>query len=399
MEVLVLGLWLQLIGRSAVDTVTTVTIPVAVLLWLLAWLEASGRLEPHRFLAGSGWRQTIYGAGLAAIPGCAGGIAVSKMYVEGFVAPAALWAAHVATSGDASFVLLVGKPLPALGIFAFLFVLGSLSGIVMSARRRGAADQTSVRPVLGGEAEAEDEPDESRGVPRLYGVWVVAVVAAVLAAIVANAAGAVVSAIAGLLAVCAVVASIGVQRGWAWPAGPAFGAGAAAAPSDPPAGAAAGGASAADDPLPAAGEVAAASQAHHVRRGAEVVYAAIRTAVKDASEITLWVAVADLAFYAVQHIWGPQVKVWMNGAMIPVTLISIVVGMIPGCGPQIFLARLFTAGSLPFPAILANSVSQHGDSIFPLLGRRRSQALRVTISSTILALVVGFVAIAAVGRL
>jgi hypothetical protein len=383
-----LGVWLQLIGRSAVDTVTTVTIPVVILLWLLAWLEASGRLEPHRFLAGSGWRQTIYGAGLAAIPGCAGGIAVSKMYVEGLVAPAALWAAHIATAGDASFVLLVGRPLQALGIFAFLFVLGSVSGIVMSARRRAAAE-TTVRPVLGGETEADaEEGDQGPGVPRLYGIWVVVVVAAVLAAILANAAGAVVSAIAGILAVFAVVASIGVQRGWTWPAGPAFG---APAPADPPEGAAAGA-----DPHPAAGEVAAAAA---VRHGAEVVFSAIRTAVKDASEITLWVAVADLAFYAVQQIWGPQVKLWMDGAVLPVTLIAVIVGMIPGCGPQIFLARLFTAGSLPFAAILANSVSQHGDSIFPLLGRRRGQALRVTISSTVLALAVGLIAVAATGRL
>jgi len=67
--------------------------------------------------------------------------------------------------------------------------------------------------------------------------------------------------------------------------------------------------------------------------------------------------------------------------------------MIPGCGPQIFLARLYTAGSLPFAAILANSVSQHGDSIFPLLARRRGQAVRVTLTSTALALVVGLVAV------
>lgn len=385
--------WLQLIGRSAVDTVTTVTIPVAVLLWLLAWLEASGRLEPRRFLAGTGWRQTVYGAGLAAIPGCAGGIAVSKMYVEGLVAPAALWAAHIATAGDASFVLLVGRPLTAIGIFAFLFVLGSICGVVLIARRR-AAPAEAVRPLVGGEAAVEgpdddEEGEELAGVPRLYLAWVVAVVAAVLAAIVANAAGAVVSDIAGVLAVLAVVASIGVQRGWVL--------GHASAEAEVVVAAAAVAGGGGEDPPPAAAvEVAATGR---IRRGAEVVYTAIRTAVKDASEITLWVAVADLAFYAVQHIWGPQVKVWMDGAVLPVTLIAIIVGMIPGCGPQIFLARLFTAGSLPFPAILANSVSQHGDSIFPLLGRRRGQAMRVTLSSTVLALVVGLIAVAVTGKL
>jgi hypothetical protein len=369
-----MGVWLQLIGRSAVDTVTTVTIPVAVLLWVLAWLEASGRFQPAKVLAGSGWRQTVYSAGIAAVPGCAGGIAVSKLYVDGVVSAAALWAAHVATAGDASFVLLVGKPLVALGIFAFLFVLGSLSGILMSTRRREEA-AAAVAPLIGA---AAGEEDEGTGVPRLYLTWVAVVVAAVAAAILANSLGPVLAGIAGVLAVGAVVLSIGVQRGWQMgPADPAPAVEPAAAEADPPA------------PDPAAHTAADPAPA----RGMDAVMAAVRTAVKDASEITLWVAVADLAFYAVQLIWGPQVKVWMNGAVLPVTLISVLVGMIPGCGPQIFLARLYTAGSLPFAAIVANSVSQHGDSIFPLLARRRGQAMRVTLTSTALAVVIGVVAV------
>ncbi|HVB08754.1 MAG TPA: putative manganese transporter, partial [Bacillota bacterium] len=309
------------------------------------------------------------------------------------VSPAALWAAHVATGGDASFVLLVGKPLAALGIFAFLFVLGSLSGALMSRMRdRDAADAAMQLKPIAGAADGDDQEAEGPGVPRLYAVWVAFVVAAVLAAILAGPLGPWVTPIAGGLAVIAVVASVGVQRGWR------LGAGLAVAPEGPqashPAAADQETAGAGEQPqLQLAGCEVRSVPAGHIRHGAEVVFTAVRTAVKDASEITLWVAVADLAFYAVQQIWGPQVRVWMNGAVLPVTLIAVIVGMIPGCGPQIFLARLYTAGSLPFAAILANSVSQHGDSIFPLLARRRGQAVRVTLTSTALALVVGLVAV------
>jgi hypothetical protein len=389
-----MGPWLQLIGRSAVDTVTTVTIPVAILLWVLGWLEASGRLQPSRFLAGSGWRQTVYSAAIAAVPGCAGGIAVSRLYVEGVVSPAALWAAHLATAGDASFVLLVGRPLAAIGIFAFLFVLGSVGGVMMSARRR---EETAavLPPVVAGElADLGPEDQPAAGVPRLYLAWVATVCAAALAAGLANSLGVAADAVAGVLAVAAVIASVAVQRGWGTEA---------SAQAEPRAdGLACAGPVAVDAgldvPALAVGCAPPSGPRDGADRGAAAVRSALRIAVQDASEITLWVAVADLAFYAVQQVWGPQVAAWLNGDVLPVTVIAVLVGMIPGCGPQIFLARLYTAGSLPFAAILANSVSQHGDAIFPLLARRRGQAVRVTVTSTVLAMVVGLLAVVAAAK-
>lgn len=351
--------WLALVGRSAVDTVTTVTLPVAVLLWLLAWLEASGRFQPTRFLARGGWRQLVYSAAIAAVPGCAGGIAVTRLYADGVVGSAALWAAHLATGGDASFVLLVGRPLDAIAIFTILFVLGSAAGILTSrGRGRGLADR--IRPVAGGQSEgtaavptagSEHEP----AIPRQYTAWIGLVVAAVLAALIANRAGAVATAIAGVLAAAAVLLSVMIQRSGEQHQHESCEPGSPAA------------------------------------SGRAAVFSAIATAVKDASEITLWVAVAGLAFYAVEHVWGPQVQGWLNGAVLPVTLIAAAAGMIPGCGPQIFLARLYTAGSLPFVPILVNSISQHGDSIFPLLSRRGHEALRVTVASALLAAAIGLI--------
>lgn len=352
--------WLALIGRSAMDTVTTVTLPVVVLLWLLAWLEASGRFEPTKLLARAGWRQPVYSAAIAAIPGCAGGIAVTRLYVDGVVGYAALWAAHLATSGDASFVLLVGRPLDAIAIFAFLFILGAVVG-VFAARIKPATVGDMLPPVAGGQGDcgvAAAPGIHGRGsgaIPQTYAIWVALVAVSVLAAIVASRAGAALTLVAELLAALAILLSIHIQRG--------------------------------------GGGHQHGGQGKKAQRATErtPASAAVLAAVKDASEITLWVAVADLAFYTVQHLWGLEVRTWLNGAVLPVTLIAIAVGMIPGCGPQIFLARLYTAGSLPFAPILANSISQHGDAIFPLLSRRRRDALRVSLASLLVAAAVGLI--------
>lgn len=340
--------WLQLIGRSAIDTVTTVTVPVGVLLWLLAWLEVSGRFRPSRVLGRAGRWQPLYSAAIAAVPGCAGGIAVSRLYAEGVIGSAALWAAHIATGGDAAFVLLVGRPLTALSILAFLFVFGTAVGM-LTARGEGVAPKGYADLIAGAE-EIGGGRGEGGTLPRLYAAWLVLVVAAALAALAGSRLGPYATLVAGLLGAGAVGASIAIQRTGS------------EAPPPPPG---------------ASGRAAA--------------LIAARDAVKDAAEITLWVAVADFAFYAVEHLWGIQVQNWLNGAVLPVTLIAAAVGMIPGCGPQIFLARLFTAGSLPFPAILANSVSQHGDSLFPLLSSRARDALRVTVASALLAAAVGLI--------
>ena len=72
-------------------------------------------------------------------------------------------------------------------------------------------------------------------------------------------------------------------------------------------------------------------------------------------------------------------------------LIGVLVGIIPGCGPQIILVTLYTKGLIPFAALLANAISQDGDALFPLIAIDKRSALWATVFSTIPALVVGLV--------
>mgnify|MGYP001044652955 CR=1 FL=1 len=73
-------------------------------------------------------------------------------------------------------------------------------------------------------------------------------------------------------------------------------------------------------------------------------------------------------------------------------IIGSLIGMIPGCGPQIIFVTLYTKGLLPFSALLANAISQDGDALFPLIAIDKRSAAWSTFFNTIAALIVGLIA-------
>ena len=82
------------------------------------------------------------------------------------------------------------------------------------------------------------------------------------------------------------------------------------------------------------------------------------------------------AFFAV---WGPVVPA-----------VAILVGFIPGCGPQITVTTLYLAGSLPFSAQLGNAIANDGDALFPAIAVAPKAALVATIYSAVPAALVGY---------
>jgi len=73
-------------------------------------------------------------------------------------------------------------------------------------------------------------------------------------------------------------------------------------------------------------------------------------------------------------------------------IIGTLIGIIPGCGPQIIFVSLYTKGLIPFAALLANAVSQDGDALFPLLAIDKRASLWATVFNTMAAFVVGIFA-------
>ena len=75
--------------------------------------------------------QVVIGALLGSIPGCMGGFATVSLYTHRMLSFGALVAMMIASSGDESFIMLAMIPDKALILFAVLFVLAILVGIIV----------------------------------------------------------------------------------------------------------------------------------------------------------------------------------------------------------------------------------------------------------------------------
>ena len=45
---------------------------------------------------------------------------------------------------------------------------------------------------------------------------------------------------------------------------------------------------------------------------------------------------------------------------------AIIIGFIPGCGPQIMITSMYVSGQIPMSAQIGNSISNDGDALFLL---------------------------------
>ena len=110
----------------------------------------------------------------------------------------------------------------------------------------------------------------------------------------------------------------------------------------------------------------------------------------DTNFVTAWVVMAFLAYEMSVHALGVDVSVLFQSYAPVMPLIGILVGFIPGCGPQIVVASLYLAGAIPFSAQLSNAIANDGDALFPAIALAPRAAFVATIYSAIPAFIVGY---------
>jgi hypothetical protein len=121
------------------------------------------------------------------------------------------------------------------------------------------------------------------------------------------------------------------------------------------------------------------------------------TLVHNAQETALvgtWVFAAYLVYEVGVYFAGGTevVAAAMTSAGLASVILGVLLGMVPGCGPQVIFVSLYLKGMFPFAALLANTISQDGDALFPLFAMHPKSALLGTVLSTIPALIVGLLA-------
>ena len=73
-----------------------------------------------------------------------------------------------------------------------------------------------------------------------------------------------------------------------------------------------------------------------------------------------------------------------------VPFIAILLGFLPGCGPQIIVTSFYLNGTIPLSAEIGNAISNDGDALFPAIALAPKAAIFATLYSAIPALIVAY---------
>jgi hypothetical protein len=87
-----------------------------------------------------------------------------------------------------------------------------------------------------------------------------------------------------------------------------------------------------------------------------------------------------------------EIDRWISDNTALMILLATLIGIIPESGPHLIFVTLFAAGVVPFPVLLASSISQDGHASIPLLAESKKSFLLAKLINCGVALIAGFAA-------
>ena len=346
----------EVVAKSLADAFLQVTVFVGATLALVFWIENKFSFSLGEVMRDNLKWQPAIAAGLGALPGCGGAIIVVTQFTRGYASFGAFISVLVATMGDAAFLLIARDPFSFLIIISISLVAGTITGMVVD--KVHGADFLAVE-----KHEINEEPDcfkkqgfSLKDLSLVELLWVAMVAVGLVIGIflaflvdVDTFLGAFGAAYTPSIWFGAFGALLSVGM-WALSKRPINNIGADSSLSDP---------------------------------------LAVRV-VKDTNFVTGWVVVAFLIFEITVTYGGFEIGDLFKGWIMLTPLVAILVGFIPGCGPQIVVASLYLAGAIPFSAQLSNSIANDGDALFPALALAPRAAMLATLYSAIPAVIIGY---------
>tara|TARA_B100001778_G_scaffold276038_1_gene239243 strand:- start:2 stop:1192 length:1191 start_codon:yes stop_codon:yes gene_type:complete len=380
----------EIVVTSMRDAFLAVTVFVAAMVFLFSWLQyaTSGRFV--EYIRRKKKLQPVIGALMGLTPGCGGAIVMMPMYARGYVSYGTVLATLIATLGDSAFIL-IGAAItdssfvaPLIAVHAISFVTGVSWGYLVDmtgttphkplGRFGPSIGQEPIEAEPSDESLLEELPREEPGglgykiLHQGYLVWwSVTLIGLIFAILLLVWSGqdpdyslelsfdpttmdGIITWI-GLIGTSLSVILYIAQKNWIG-----------------------------DDT-----EATIGDKLHSMRE--TMIHSASETAF-----VTFWVMIAYLAFEFGMLFSGisEQSMSSYGDGFIAIIAVSII-GLIPGCGPQIIVITAYTKDIISFPALAANAISQDGDALFPLLVRHKAASLWATIHTTIPAIIVGVI--------
>jgi hypothetical protein len=110
----------------------------------------------------------------------------------------------------------------------------------------------------------------------------------------------------------------------------------------------------------------------------------------DTAFVTVWVVLAFLSFELPMLWTGYDLKEAFSTVQPLMPLVGVLIGFLPGCGPQVLTTMLYLEGIIPLSAQLGNAISNDGDALFPALAVAPKASIIATLYTAIPALIVSY---------
>ncbi len=336
-----------LIGTVA-DAYLQVTTFVAATLLLFYGIERLFGIDAIRLLSRSGFWQVPLAAALGALPGCGGAIIVVTNFVSGRLSFGAVMATLTATMGDAAFLLIAKEPVTGLMMMGIGLAVGTISGYVVDALHGKLFLQGSAQSKPAETMAAYRRPAS----PLFTKLWVITIIPGIIFGIL----GAFQVDLDGIFAstlTAEPVTLFGFLAGclcfgmWLIP--------------------------------------------NLMRRpSTSAPRSVLQQTITDTNFVTGWVIIAFLLFEISLYVTGYELANLFDGLAIWIPLFAVVIGLLPGCGPQVLVTSLYLTGIVPLSAQIGNAISNDGDALFPALALAPKAAIIATLYSTIPALLLAY---------
>lgn len=315
-------------------------------------IEHIPQLEMSYLSAKSKSLEVLFASVLGALPGCGGAIIVVTQYTKGQASFGAIVAVLTATMGDAAFLLLATRPTEGLTIMAMGLAVGTVCGLIVNAihkpdfLRPSSQEQKHQVKVLPAKIIKISKP-----------VWMFAIIPSlVIAFLIAfnvdfNQFGQYTSTGISLFGAAMALFTVVI---WAYSSkGESY------------------------------KEVT--SEDDECNPPSKLI-----KVLQDTHFVTAWVVASFMLFEILVSVVGLDLKTWFMHYAYLAPLIAVVIGFLPGCGPQIIVTTLYIQGIIPFSALAANAISNDGDALFPAIAMAPKAAVIATLYTSIPALVVGY---------
>ena len=332
----------ELLIASSQDAYVAVTSFVGATLLMFYTLEKKNFNIPEYIKKNSKLEIPIC-ALLGVIPGCGGAIMVMSMYTRGIVSFSSVLATLISTMGDAAFILIASKPQAALIILPITLIMGIVTGYI------SLPFSDKIAPSIIPKKNSNIILPTNKIPTIFYKIWLYLLIPAVILGLINafNLSFEIPLFGYDLIGIFAFTAAMSCLIMWVF------------------------------NPLTDI-------------QMAAVHENSLRKTVDTTCFVSVWVITAFLCFELINLFTQGRMFEYLLffGPFIP--LMAILIGFIPGCGPQIMITSMFVSGQIPMAAQIVNSISNDGDALFPALAISARVAILATLYSAVPAIIVAY---------